>query len=178
MKSPRVRLGLRWCGVLLAVAAIVACGKSPTSPDTGSNGNSSGSGSSFSMKFDGTAWTAVTSLISVQLSANILSIGGSNQSSSTSFAIAMAHPGLTALTPDTYAFGVVNPSNARLVMVGGATALGWSGGTEVGSSGSIKLDTLTATSASGTFSMVLVPVAGTGSTGTKNITEGKFNVKF
>jgi hypothetical protein len=85
--------------------------------------------------------------------------------------------------------GISSSSNATLNMTTGAAnglydllptnGQTWTANAAVvGSSGTVTLTSFSSTGASGTFSFVAVALAGTGSTGTKTITNGSFSVTF
>lgn len=121
---------------------------------------------SMSARIDGANWAASAGLAGTW-SGGILSIAGTDAASQTlGFATFASGPG-------TYTIAGTVGTNALLTI--GATGTGWSAVSTRGS-GTITVNSITATGAAGTFSFVLVPATGTGSN--KNITEGRFDVKF
>lgn len=154
--------------VLAAAAAVslIACGSdssgSTEPPQSALNG-------SMSAVVDGDQWTA-TVAVQAAYANGILALSGVDASNST-IAMAMAPSG-----PGSYSIGVAEPTNAAYTLTGGQ-ALVWQAVSTLGS-GSVELQTLTATEATGTFHFELPAVASSGASGTKSITEGKFDVKF
>lgn len=154
---------------ILAVAAaftVLACGSdssgSTEPPQTALNG-------SMSAKVNGDDWNA-TLAVQAAYANGILALSGVDGDNVT---IAMA---TGATQPGSYAIGATSGTNASYTMTGGQ-ALAWQAVSTLGS-GSIEIETLTATSASGTFHFELPAVTSSGATGTKSITSGKFDVKF
>jgi hypothetical protein len=146
------------------VATLSCGGDSSMSPTTLKNG-------SFSASIDGKAFTANLAIIATYAN-NKLSVTGTNAAETLGFLVVATGPG-------TYSVGSGNQSgnNASYVPSTAGNPQGWTAGTFNGS-GSVKVDTLTSTGASGTFSFVLTPTVNTSATGNKNITNGKFNVTF
>jgi hypothetical protein len=102
----------------------------------------------------------------------ILTVGGGVPASNITFGLGLTP---TAAQTGSYPLGPLSSTNALLLV--GNPAQGWSGGVGIGS-GTVTITTFTSTGASGTFALNLAPVPGTGSAGTKVITEGTFNVTF
>ena len=124
-------------------------------------------GGSMSAKVDGKNWTATLAVTS----ANTSGI----------FAAAGTGDGITI------GFGGFAQEGEQKIEDGlGANANYTEGYTSQGSwvsspgtgTGSINIQSISATGASGTFSFVASPAPGASVTGTKTITDGKFNVKF
>lgn len=146
-------------GLALATAlAISACG-SETGPGQPVNG-------SMTAKIDGGNWSASVA-VAATYTGNILAIAGTDGNGRTiGFATVASAPGTTSIATTVGA-------NASLTI--GANA--WSAGSTIGS-GTMVITALTTTGARGTFQFVLSPVASSGATGTRNITEGTFDVTF
>lgn len=88
----------------------------------------------------------------------------------------MGHPGWHGI-----AIGVISSRHDhradRRVVVSGGTAQSWAAGTS-GGSGTLPINSINSTGASGTFAFTMVPVPGTGASGTKSVTNGNFSVTF
>jgi hypothetical protein len=176
------------------LVSLIACGKSTTDP-SGSNGSSGSSGSSgsggsggsgggtstncsvpgnpasgsFSATIDGVAFRATCFGISTA-AAGVISFGGGIPGTATTtqtFAIA------TTLGVGTTNIGATSPTNA-LFSIGPAL---WTASV-LGGSGSVTITSNTVNSVAGTFSLVLIPQAGTSATGNKTVTNGSFNLTF
>jgi len=80
---------------------------------------------------------------------------------------------LTGTAAATYRIGPLTTTNATLQV--GDPARAWRAGSSVGS-GSVTLTMLTPLLAVGTFTFSMEPVAGSGATGTRLVTDGVFNV--
>jgi len=137
----------------------------PTPTPTPTPGASAGS---FSFRLDGTLVPGTN--VTATLAAGILSIGGGNTSTNTTLGFAFQP---TAAGVGTYTLGPLSSANAFLLV--GNPAQGWNAAVGIGS-GSITLNTFTATTASGTFQFVLNPQPG--ASGIRNVTEGAFTVTF
>ena len=121
-----------------------------------------------SARIDGASWTSVTGALGASFTAGnpgLLVVIGADAAGTTL--------GFTALVtgPGVYPINAASGSLASLVI--GAQA--WQANI-LGGSGSIAVTTLTATGVSGTFTFTMVPVAGSGATGNKSITDGVFNM--
>ena len=146
--------------VLLGTAACGGGGGGPVSP----NG-------SMSAKIDGASWNAIA-VQAVYGSNHILSFAGSDVANPS-----RAIGGATlANGPGTYPITSLNPTGANASLTIGPAV--WMATGAGSGTGTITINTLTATTASGTFSFHGVAAQGTSATGTKEITEGAFNVKF
>lgn len=153
-------------GILVLVSSGRCGGESPTAP--GGSTQPAQSTSSMSFRVDGTLVTATS--VTAGLSSGILAIGGGDASRTLSFALTPTSTGT-----GTYSIAPLSAANAMILI--GNPAAGWQAGVSIGS-GTITINSLTSTGASGTFSFGLVAVSGTGATGTRTITEGVFNVTF
>jgi chorismate synthase len=160
------------CLLSLFVAFTIGCGSTtPTPTIVQSCGGGSSSGS-MSATVNGSSFVA-TCLTSVSIVGGILAFGGTNISSSNASNYEDISMAIVAAAPGTYQVTATSSSNAKL-SIGGSQQ--WVAGVLQGGSGTVVIDTLTATGASGTFSFNLV--AGPGGSGTKTITNGKFNLTF
>jgi hypothetical protein len=126
-------------------------------------------GNSMTASIDGVAFSAVTA--SVAHGTGIISIGGVNGFTGQYLALVVAMPEVVG----SYSIGSGSSANASLTIP--AASSGWNASPTTGS-GTIALTTLTANSATGTFSLNLQPVPGTTATSTKVVTNGVFNVRF
>jgi hypothetical protein len=153
-------------GLLLAA---LGCGNDGDPTDPGDNSNDPGSlpVGTFTARIDGQQWTAI-SPVAVAYSGGILALGGANTQLAIGFAV-------IANAPGTYAIGPTSGTNALLTVNSGGQT--WVAGS-TGGSGSITLTALTSTGATGTFTFNLIPNGTSGSTGTRAITDGAFNVTF
>jgi hypothetical protein len=125
-------------------------------------------------RIDGGAWTA-TAVVGGTYTGGILSIAGGDSASQTiGFALSVSGPG-------TYSITNLNGLNFVLTIptAGQSVAPVWlSVITQAGSSGTLTINSLSTTGASGTFAFVGTAVSGTPATGSRNVTEGTFNVRF
>jgi hypothetical protein len=146
---------------LAFLAFAAACGSDgPTDPDVDDLANGS-----FSARIDGNNFNATAA--AVVSSGGIVSIGGGNASGQT---LGFAWLGTGT---GTYTIGTT------IGTVGTHTFSGktWSASSAQGS-GSIVLTTRTSNRVAGTFSFVLQPDAASGATGTRTITQGRFDLTF
>jgi hypothetical protein len=164
---------------LIAIAlglSAMACGGSSTSPSPASGGaptptpTPSGSVGSLTFRMDGTLITSTT--VTAAFTNGILTLGGGVSASNITFSLALTP---TTAQVGTYTLGPLSATNSLLLV--GNPAQGWSAGVGTGS-GTVTLTAFSATGATGTFALNLASVPGSGSTGTKVITEGAFNVAF
>ena len=158
-------------GILAAVLLVApACGKKSNSPTSPSGSSSSSSGTvtqgTMTASINGTSWTSVVPA-AVQ-TGGFVSLAGSDGVTTLAFLVAATSPGTYTIPGTGSGIG-----NNALITVGGAS---WTA-TFAQGSGTVKIDTLTSTSATGSFSFTLTPSSG-GATGTKTVTGGAFNVKF
>jgi hypothetical protein len=153
-----------------ALLFVAACGSDSSSPTAPPPSQTLTHGT-MSAVVDGQAWTASVGLQAAYQN-NILAFAGVAAGNST-IAIALAPLG----GPGTYTISVGEATNASYSIPGGAPSQ-WQALGGVGGTGSVVLTTLTATGASGTFSFELPPITNTSATGTKSITNGKFDLTF
>lgn len=151
--------------ILLAVACIATgCSDDPASSD-----NVTANGS-VSAKVNGSAWSATT--VQATWQSSVLGIGGSQLNGSTNHQInitgLVSQPGTYQLNP----FAGLNASYTEA----GASAGSISAKVFAVTSGTLVIESLSATGASGTFSFEAKDSQG--GTETRSITDGKFNVKF
>lgn len=161
---------MRYRSFLLSAALLLvtACGSDSSSPTAPPPTLTHGT---MSAVVDGKAWTATVGL-SAAYQNNILAFAGVAADKST---ITIALAPLSGL--GTYTISIGEATNASYSINGGALAQ-WQGVGGVGGTGSVVLTSLTATGASGTFSFELPPISNTAATGTKSITNGKFDLTF
>jgi hypothetical protein len=130
-----------------------------------------------SANVSGTNFTA-TCLLTVTSTAGVVAVGGTNVSSSNKTNFIDLTFAVATTTTGTFSFsGSSNPPNPN----NGAVSIGGSqfwevGSTDAGSSGTVTITTLTATRVAGTFSFTMV--AGPGGSGTKTVSNGKFDITF
>jgi hypothetical protein len=147
---------------LVALVALGGCGSS-TQPSGPGNG-------SLTAKLDGSNWNATT--IVATYPSGILAIAGTdNQGQTIGFAV-----GPTTAT-GTFPVAITSGVNASLTVASGSSAQSWNA-VQTSGSGSVTLTTITATHAVGTFQFTVVPVPGTGATGSRSITQGSFDVTY
>ena len=131
--------------------------------------------SSMSAVIDGVAWNAITVLaLKTPLPNNptgVVAVSGTNAFSGAYIEIAFGVPA----TVGTHTLGSNSIANAALQIPNNRDQ--WVS-TTAGASGTITLSTLTATGATGTFSLTLVPLPNTTTRGNKVVTNGVFNVTF
>jgi Big-like domain-containing protein len=131
--------------------------------------------SSMSAVIDGVAWNAVV-VTTVKTTipsppGTILGLGGTNGFTGNYIMIALGIPaavGTYTLGPTSIGTAGLQIPNARSQWVAGV----------LGGGGTITVSSVTATSASGTFSLTMAAERGTAATGTKTVTNGVFNVVF
>jgi hypothetical protein len=140
------------------VLASMACGDDgPTEP--------SGQ-STLTARIDGVLWNGIASA-GAYVDAGILRVEGGSATR-----IGFALPA----TPGIYSIGGPSGANAELAITlpGQPVAQSWVASTPGG--GSITLTSITTTDVTGTFAFTLTAVGGTGASGTKVVTDGRFIV--
>ena len=154
--------------LLLATSMVgaIACSSSKS---TGPGGSGNGP---ISATINGAAWSGSIDAIATRTVSSgdtIISIGGSNSGETAIIGLAFNNVG-----PGVYGIGAINePANAILSEGSAAWAANITGG-----SGSITVDTVTASRVTGTFQFSAVPVANSGATGTMTVSNGKFALSF
>lgn len=165
-------------GVVTAVgsgsATITASylGKSATFSVTMSLSTNSSSG--FTATIDGASFVGlgVTTVRSTVGGAAFLGVGGSSGFTGNYIILSLGFPAAVG----TYTIGSGSVADAGM-QIPNQNSL-WSATATNGGTGTIIVTSSTANSASGTFSLTLVPLGGTKATGNKIVTNGVFNVKF
>jgi hypothetical protein len=166
------------------IATVAACGKSPSSPTTITNGSGSGTTQtkcgvivgnkgSVTASVSGSAFTGITPAGGATRVPNALVLFGQSTDDTT----------LTISTTDavgttTVGEGLINGTSIQLQTRSCTQGTGLWTASITGGSGTITVTSVTAAGASGTFSGTLLAQPGTGATGTKTITNGQFNVTF
>jgi hypothetical protein len=125
---------------------------------------------------DGVEWVASSisvakSGVSLSFPNGILSLGGVNGFIGQYTSIALAFPA----TVGTYSLTSISTANAQVIVPN--TFSSWTAG-PLGGSGTIKVDTVTFNSVSGTFSFTGAPLTGTSASGNKIVTNGTFSVTY
>jgi hypothetical protein len=147
-------------------------GGNPAGPSGGGSGGPTNG--TLTARIDGVTWTA-TAVVGGTYTGGVLSVAGSDPASQAiGFALSVSGPG-------TYSITNLNGLNFVLTIptAGQSIAPVWlSLITQAGSSGTLTINSLSATGASGTFSFVATAAPGTPATGSKNVTEGVFTVRF
>jgi hypothetical protein len=150
------------CRVFAAGCALVALGCSSNS------GNNSGTSDAFiSASVNGVTFTATTGL-QAHSGSNALVFSGFDANQTQEILVTVT--GVTG----TGTYQLTGTSVAEYT-TGGLPQ--WSSGSS-GGSGTVTVNSLTATGAKGTFSFVGGAVGGTGATGSKSVSSGTFNVTF
>jgi hypothetical protein len=154
-------------GIMLAALGCGGSDSDPMGPDDNGDPGSLPVGS-MTARIDGAQWSNSIAP-AVAYTGSILAIAASNPSLTTlGFAV-------IATAPGTYPIGPSEPTNALLTI--GASGQTWHSSAG-GGSGSITITTLTPGSAAGTFQFTMVADPASGSSGTRTITNGAFNVVF
>ena len=167
-----VRTRLRIAIVAAALVMGAACGANSPSPSPFGPSSGGGSGGppaplgTFAFVLDGVQHSA--SRVTATYSGGILAVTASEGAQQTTLGFA-----LTGSAAATYQIGPLTRTNASLQV--GDPARAWQAGSSVGS-GSVTLTMLTPLLAVGTFTFSMEPVAGSGATGTRLVTDGVFNV--
>lgn len=155
-------------GFLAALMLATACGGASTAPSPIGTGTSGRATNTLSAVVDGTPFTAAAPTALVR--ASVLSISGTDTgligSNTLSFTVP-ASVGTHRIAPGT---GVT----ASYQVTGAASTSGWTAGDSAGS-GSVTLDTLTSTRATGSYELLLAPMSGAAA-GPRSISSGRFDV--
>lgn len=155
-----------------ATITVTYQGKSATFAVTVSLSTNSSSG--FTATIDGASFVGlgVTTVRSTVGGAAFLAVGGSSGFTGNYIILSIGFPAAVG----TYTIGPGSVPDAGM-QIPSQNSL-WSATATNGGTGTIVVTSSTANSASGTFSLTLVPLAGTKATGNKVVTNGVFNVKF
>ena len=156
------------CLLAVSLLAVTACGgsKNNMSPSGNLNGT-------FTATIDGKSFTAAIAILALR-TGNTVSANATDATNNTlGFAVIATAPG-TYTIPGS---GAQSGNNASLIAGTVGSPAGWVADVFKGS-GTIKIDTLTTTGMSGTFSFVLIPSGANSTPGNKTVTNGKFDVKF
>jgi Family of unknown function (DUF6252) len=177
-----VRIRMLMAASILAVAACSGSNSTagPSAPTGGTSGAASGgNGSTLSALIDGVTWNQPNVVARYSQTNNKYLEVDSIDAGNNLFGITFGKFGTNTgdLTPGTYEIGPTN-TNANFITVGGTPT--WTASPAAGpvagrGSGRVILTgfSTTAKTASGTFSFVLF-----NGSGTKNVTNGVFNVRF
>jgi hypothetical protein len=170
---------------LLTVAALLlalgGCGGGDGDGDSGGNPAGPGAGGAgtntngtMTARIDGAAWTA-NAVVGGAYTGGVLTVSGVDSANRTiGFAVVTNGPG----TSSTSGAGGLNFVYTTPT-AGQSVAPTWTALiTQAGSSGTLTIASLSATTASGTFSFLATAVSGTPATGSRNVTEGAFTVRF
>ncbi len=152
-----------WIVPLLIVLA-AACGSSGDSVTDPEVNLPQGS---LSARIDGTTWRASTAL-GATYSGNVLAFAGTNNASTLALAVGIIHG------PGTYSIGQIGAPSNGLFMEGTRS---WHAVSGVGT-GTVTITAISATRATGTFSFTAQAVANSGASGSKAVTEGRFDLKY
>jgi len=144
---------------LALLFALAACGEDTAEPKV--------EGGQMTARIDGQAWTASIAMAVRSSAGGIISVSGSDPSSR-AIAFALIDGGT-----GTYEIKTGTPTNALLTV---GQQQWYVGGSSQGT-GTITVTTLTDERIAGTFEFTLHP-ANANTTGTRVVTQGKFDVKF
>jgi hypothetical protein len=147
-------------------------GKSTTFAVTVSLSTNPNSGLTASIDGASFVGLGVTTVRSMVGGAAFLGVGGSSGFTGNYILLALGFPAAVG----TYNIGLGSVADAS-VQIPNQNSL-WSATATNGGTGTIVVTSITANSATGTFSLTLVPLTGTKATGNKIVTNGVFNVKF
>jgi len=163
--------------ILMFALAGAGCGSmTPSGALAHSCGGGNASGT-MTANISGTNFTA-TCLLTITSTAGIVSVGATNVSANNKTDFIDITFAINTTTTGTFSFvGSTSSPNVNNAAVSISGSHFWNAGaTDTGSSGTVTLTTLTATRVAGTFSFTMV--AGPGGTGTKTVTNGKFDITF
>jgi hypothetical protein len=163
-----------WRALLLCVAAVgfLACDGSTGTSSV--NGPSSPSQGLLTATVDGSSFVAVPSSITASNSNGIVKFAGSDGGAGSS--ARTIELTIVAAAPGVFPIGFPSGTLGTSAVLTQGTAR-WVADTTMGN-GSITLNVLTSSSASGTFLFNAEPVAATGAAITRVVTGGTFNVAF
>jgi hypothetical protein len=149
------------------VLAIACSGGGSTGPKGGGGGSAD-----LSATINGSSWLGTVQAKATRTIAEgdtIISVGGANTGEGIILGMAFSDSGAK-----TYGIGAFGEDANALITEGSAS---WASNI-TGGTGSITVDTITATRVTGSFQFSAVPVAGSGATGTITVTSGKFALSF
>ncbi len=173
----RTQLMTRALACVMAVTVVACGGSNPASPSAVPSAGASGGGvgtpvtgrGTITAQIDGVAFSGVATVATNQ--SGIFAAAASNGVGAITFGFgAVAAVGTTPVN-------ATSPTNANLVVASGTSAQSWAAST-AGGSGTLTITSITSVGASGTFAFTLVPVPGSGASGTKSVTSGTFSVTF
>lgn len=157
--------------VLAVLVSGMACGSSTAPSGSGGIGTGTGNGGNATVMtatIDGTSFTATSASAIVRN--NILAVSGALGSGTNITTLAFA----TTATVGTNRIAPGTGVNANYQAVSGTAASGWLASDNQGS-GTVTINTLTSSRASGTFSFTLAPVSGNAA-GPKSVLAGTFDL--
>jgi hypothetical protein len=158
-------------GVML-LSVVAACGSdSPAAPNTSPSG-SSGGGNALGVgmmraTIDGVGWTGRINVAAIATGNFLVMTGETDFGTPNQMLLSLSTP--ARVGTETAASGLVVGTLVTVPPVNWVSAV-------PGGSGTVTVSTLTATSATGTFSFVMPP--GNGTTTTRVVTAGEFNVRI
>src|SRR5262245_38272595 len=164
---------------LLSLAFVLSgCGgKSVSNPLEPGEDHTGGSGSlkngSMSATVNGSLFnaTALTTFTNLASGASPATLTVSGTSGTRTIAFSLFGNGVGTFT--------VASADVNFVITEGSAGQGWQGVVSAaGSSGTVTLSTWTASRAVGTFSVTATPTPGTGASGNRAVTDGRFDVTF
>jgi hypothetical protein len=148
---------------LVLVLVLAACGGDAVGPDL--------DGSPMSATIDGVRWAAASTpgAVAVIRTELFVVIGGSDVNLvAVSLSMpAVSAPGTYPLVPPTAYHGLVQEQQERT----------WTSG-QPGGSGSVTITSVSDARIAGTFEFAALPAPGTSATGTRQVTNGRFDVTF
>lgn len=139
-----------------------ACGSNNPVAPSNPAGPESGS---LSATIDGSRWIATSGTLTASYARGTLTMAGTDTSRRT-FRFSVLAPG-----PGSYSLDA--PANAVCTAPSGQEE--WTADSSNGGTETVRVDRLSPTSGSGTFSFTLVPLPGTGATGMKVVAQGVFD---
>jgi hypothetical protein len=151
---------------------MTACGSNPPAPSGGGGSGGSGSGgqNTITATIDGVFWRSTTASGFVRN--GILSLSGAVVNGTTSETLSLAG----AASVGAQSVGAGSGVNSTYLIVSPTMSSGWQAVSTLGS-GTVNVQAITSTSATGTFSFSLQPSNG-GATTVKSVTNGTFSITF
>lgn len=165
---------------MLALVGVSGCSSSNSTGPSGNVVHECGGGNatgSMTATISGRSFEAQC-LVTITYNGKIFDLAGTDVSQSNATNFQIVGFAVTASGPGTYTIdstmgGGASGNNASYSIGGNQS---WVSGAGFGGGGTVTLDKLTTTSASGSFSITFV--ASTGGSGTKTLTSGKFSITF